>query len=491
MDQLKAPEHHELETEPETSSRPPSHADVLREAAQSSDRQAGINRVRALTEQLLASAGTGLNLTQSDLSGLDLSGMDLRHAVLNRASLFGTRLVGANLRGAALVCAGIERTDFTDAVLAGAYVHSLAAQASTFERADLSGLVDATGALFHGCNLTDANLAGAEIAGTSFYQCSFAGADLTGADLHGSLFNESRLDRADLSRANLSGTTFLRSGMTGLVLKGARGSDASIQRPTTADGMVLSGANLAGLKLVQVRAERLDARDLHAPGIDVGGSDLPGADFTGADLTDGRWIDSSLAQATFDEAALGGSTWTRVSAVGATLRSVRAEAMTCTECSFVEAILTAFAGRYATFRGCDLRNVDLSGAYLYRAVIVGDPPPSARLTGATLDGANLTQAYLAADLTGASIRHAWATYARINQSIFADADLRGTSLFRASAVKTDFTSSRLGGQRGLLFADRCAGLAAALGDADPGAKRVGELVDDLTSLLAHDTGKST
>ena len=75
-----------------------------------------------------------------------------------------------------------------------------------------------------------------------------------------------------------------------------------------------------------------------------------------------------------------------------------------------------------------------------------------------LDGANLIQACLAADFTDATLRHVWATYARVNQSIFNGADLRGTSLYRASAVKTEFNGAEMGGQRGVMFADHCSGL---------------------------------
>jgi hypothetical protein len=82
--------------------------------------------------------------------------------------------------------------------------------------------------------------------------------------------------------------------------------------------------------------------------------------------------------------------------------------------------------------------------------------------------------------------------ARVNQSIFKEADLSGTSLFRASAVKTEFTDARLAGQRGAILADRCPGLLQSLRAAgDPNSERVAELIEELTELLAKDVGKST
>jgi uncharacterized protein YjbI with pentapeptide repeats len=470
----------------------PSHARLIADCARSADRVQAQDRVHDLTEQMITETGRGLDLAQADLSGTNLSGFDLRYAILNRASLHGTRLAGADLTGASLVCAGMERTDFTDAILKGAYVHSMAAQASNFTRADLDGLVDATGALFHGCNLTSARFADAELAGTAFYQCDLVGIGGHGADLRGAVFNECRMDHADLTRARVDDVSILRSSIGGLILNHARGRGVVVQRPTSADGLSLAGAHLPGLRLSQVRSRGLAGAHLHAPGIDVQGCHLPGADLSHADLTRGRWDQSTLDDANVAGAVLADSSWFCVSSRRANATNVTGEGLTASECTFAEAVFAGFAGRYATFRNCDFRSADLTGAYLYRASFIGDPPASACLAGARLDGANLTQAYLAADFTGASIRQAWATYARVNQSVFADADLRGTSLFHASAVKTDFTGARLGGQRGAIFADRCPGLPEALSHGeDPDSKRIAELIEELAALLARDSRKST
>jgi len=125
-------------------------------------------------------------------------------------------------------------------------------------------------------------------------------------------------------------------------------------------------------------------------------------------------------------------------------------------------------------------------------VIVGDPPASANMTNTRLDGANLTQAYLAADFTGASLTGGWATYARLNQALLNEADLRGTNMFRASAVKTEFVDAQLGGQRGAIFADRCPGLLDALmSSPDPGLAPLINSLTELGAVLTSDRGKST
>lgn len=469
-----------------------SQADRLIEYAKHSDRDEAARRVHELTQQALMTTGRGLDLSQTDLSGLDLSGFDLRHVILNRASLYGTKLVQADLTGASMICAGIERTDFTGAVLHGAYVHALAAQASTFIRADLTGLVDATGALFHGCNLTEARLDDSELAGTTFYQCNLHAAQAIGTDLHGAVFNECRMDRTDLTRARLDDGTITRSSMRGLILEHARGNGLVIQRPTAADGVRLADAHLPNLRLASVRARGLVAVGLHAPGIDVHDCHLADADLSNADLSHGRWHQVAMDRAQLAGAILTDSSLRQVTAIEVDATDATGEGVTATECTFTNGVFVGFAGRYATFRNCDFHSADLRRAYLYRSSFIGDPPASACMVNTILDGANLTQAYLAADFTGASVQHVWATYARVNQSIFNEADLRGTSLFRASAVKAEFNNTKVGGQRGAIFADRSPGLLAALhASGDPDSQRVAKLVEELTELLNGDSGKST
>ncbi|WP_345442141.1 pentapeptide repeat-containing protein [Actinoallomurus vinaceus] len=475
--------------------RDPEHsndAQFIVEQSRRGDRQSAGREVSRRTEELIDKTGRGLDLAQADFSNLDLSGFDLRKANLNRAGLFGTRLIGADLSGSSLVCAGIERTKFNKAVLRGAYVHALAAQASDFSEADMRELVDATGSLFHGCFLVGAQLGGAELAGATFYQCNFGRVDLSNADLHGAVFNECTLKDAVLIGAHLDNTSLTKSNVRGAVLRGSRGHGLVIQRPTAADGLVLENAHLPSLRLLDVRGCGINAESLRASGIDVEGGDLSEISLCDADLRHGRIIGASMNAARLDRALLQESSWRGVTARGVQGTGIQAEGFTATECSLADAVLTRFAGRYATFRNCDLSRADLEMSYLYRASVIGDPPASASMRGVRLDGANLTQAYLAADFTEASLPHGWATYARINQSVFDGADLRGTLLFRASAVKTEFNGAQLGGQRGGLLADRCIGLAEALrGSKDPEAAGVADAIEELAALLARDPGKST
>jgi uncharacterized protein YjbI with pentapeptide repeats len=346
--------------------------------------------------------------------------------------------------------------------------------------------------MFHGCDLSRANLSGSVMAGTTFYQCGLTEAHLEDTDLRGATFNESTMDRADLSGAQLDDAVMLRCSIRAATLRAVRGENVSISRPTQADGLVLADAHLPRLRLEKVRARDVHGRDLRATGATVHQSHFSESDFSGADLSRSHWTAVALNQVVLSGASVGDAFWSDVSAPELDAQRLRAEGWTATECRFTTANFAGFAGRYSTFRNCDMHQINLRGAYFYRATIVGDPPSSACLVEANLDGANLTQAYLAADFTGASLRAGWATYARLNQSTFTKADLAGTSLFHASAVKTVFTDTRVSGQRGLLFADRCPGLIDALtSGSDDKAEHIARLVQALGELLDRDTGKST
>jgi uncharacterized protein YjbI with pentapeptide repeats len=122
-------------------------------------------------------------------------------------------------------------------------------------------------------------------------------------------------------------------------------------------------------------------------------------------------------------------------------------------------------------------------------MLTGDPPRAMSLRDADLEGANLVQSHIAADLSGANLVAVHAAYARLNQSVLRNADLRGISLFDASLVKTDFSGARLSVLRPPFFADRCAGLKEALAVAHDTAGDA--FLDQLGIALRHGVGTST
>jgi uncharacterized protein YjbI with pentapeptide repeats len=87
-------------------------ADVLflRSMVMKRDRTSVAGRMKARTTASIEAVGSGLCLTEADLSDIDLSRLDLRRANLTRAHLASTNLRGADLSDAALICPLMERT---------------------------------------------------------------------------------------------------------------------------------------------------------------------------------------------------------------------------------------------------------------------------------------------------------------------------------------------------------------------------------------------
>ncbi len=74
---------------------------------------------------------TSADLTSADLTNADLTNANLTNAILTRASLNGANLYNANLSNAKLVQAQLDKTDFTDAILTGAYIEDWSITRST------------------------------------------------------------------------------------------------------------------------------------------------------------------------------------------------------------------------------------------------------------------------------------------------------------------------------------------------------------------------
>lgn len=481
--------HRPLVTEDGVAPPPERHAELLREAALDQDRVSACERVAGATAQLIAATGRGLQLAEAALQNLDLSGFDLRRATFNRAQLYGADLSRADLTEAAMICPGIERTKFTEAVLRGAYLHALGAQVCDFRRADLRDLVDSTGALFHGCYLDGADLRGAMLSGSSFYQTALIGARLDGANLQGCQFAESSCAGASFASAQLDDAVFTRVDLSGTGLRGAIGANVVIQAPTGASALDLGEAGLTGLRLVGVRARDVQAVGLRAPSADLRDCHLPGIDLRGADLSASSWTRVTAPAAQLGRAILDAARWIECVFDEADLSAAKGENLSSVGTSAVNANLTGFKGRCAKFRNCDLSGSDMTSAYLYRAMLTGDPPTSMKLTGVRMGGAVIVQAYITADLTGADLRNVRGAYVRLNQTVLALADVSGAQLFEASLVKTDLRGATMNAVAAPLLADRCPGLADALSAADE--VETLEQVTELGRALHRTKGLST
>lgn len=459
------------------------HELVLREALTRGDRESVRRRVTELTSRLLATTGKGLDLGDADLGGLDLSGLDLRGANLNRARLHDTNFSGADLSLASIVCAGMERTKLDGACLRGAYVHALAAQVCSFRGADLSGLVDATGSLFHGCFMAGAKLGGSMLSGASFYQCDLEAVGFEGANLQGATINECILERADMSGALVSQMTVTKCRMTKAVLAGASGNGLVLQRPTACDGLVLEGAQLPGLRLDTLVGSGVRARGLGAPCADFFNCSFEEADFSMAALGASRWVSCSVPGIDLSGAKLEEAMFRGCSMKQANLEAALCENLHIVESLLIGARMAKLGGRCVTIRDSAMEGVDLREAYLYRAMITADPPRALAMEGADLRSANLVQAYVNADLRGADLRGANLTYSRLNQADLRGADLSGCNMFQSSMVKVNCTDARFNGVDAPIFVDRCAGLKESLQADSSQNERLARFVGDLEQVM--------
>src|SRR5690606_37995305 len=120
----------------------------------------------------------------------------------------------------------------------------LSAPALAFDQAELDAFL-AEGECF-GCDLTEADLAGAQLADSYLTYSDLSGADLTGADLSESYIRFAVLEGTDLTGANLEQSNMWDARMRGAIFAGANLAGGSIQ------GATLSNADFTGATLTGI-----------------------------------------------------------------------------------------------------------------------------------------------------------------------------------------------------------------------------------------------
>lgn len=468
--------------------------DLLERYAQAgaTERPELARQLSKLTQRAIDQTGRGVNLTEVDLTNRDLRHVDLRRATLNRAILHGTRLDHADLSEVTMVCPAMERTSLVGASLRSAYVHALAVQTCKLDNADLTGLRDATGTLFHGCSMRGARLDAAHLAGSSFYQCDLSGASMTSANLQGSLINECLLDEATLRASCVDQLTVTKSSLRGASLEEASGRGLVLQRLTSADGLTLRGADLPRLRLDGVTSDGWQGQYLRAVDGDFTDVAITRAVFAHADLTG-----ASLRRCAWPGVDLTAASLVNAKVVGSLLRDAKAPRLRAENLSIVESDLAGSAlpgamARCLTARDTNLAGADLTGANLYRAMLTGDPPTGMSLRGAILDNATLVQAYLAADLREARLTGANCAYSRFSQSNLSEARLDGANMYQSTWVKADLSRASLTDVRPPIFIDRCAGLASAVDETAAGtAEEFRTFIDRFAAVLTAGRTGST
>ena len=139
---------------------------------------------------------------------------------------------------------------------------------------------------FAGADLSDLNLAGANMAKADFSGAKLAGTNLSGANLARAKFFRADLSQADLSRANLFKANLSQADMAGANLNGA-----------DLTGAFLIRANLSGASLLQACMK----------GANLGQASLFRAKLVGAVLSQASFFKADLSEADLSEANLEGA----------------------------------------------------------------------------------------------------------------------------------------------------------------------------------------
>jgi uncharacterized protein YjbI with pentapeptide repeats len=216
---------------------------------------------------------------------------------------------------------------------------------------------------------------------------------------------------------------------------------------------------------------------------------------TKADLPDLTMSDVQLQECDFSDTVLTGATFRKVSGrnnsfkttqlahanfltshlIHSDFRGANAENIRFISCVMPDSKFTyldnesrrsAFIARGMTVRDCDFNRADFTGAYLYRASFTGDPVTGMQLQGASFRGANLIQAYIAANLIDSDFCQLIGAYSRFNQSDLTNAKLNAATLYQASFVKVKLAHTSLLGVKAPIFMDRCPEADTALLDSD-------------------------
>ena len=137
----------------------------------------------------------------------------------------------ANLKGANLSGADLNRANLSDANLSEANLSDADLYGANLSDADLSG-----------ANLTKANLKGADLTGTNLSDADLNNANLSDADLSGANLGGANLTKANLSKANLSYAILRGTNLSGADLSYATLTKANLK------GADLYGANLKGAR---------------------------------------------------------------------------------------------------------------------------------------------------------------------------------------------------------------------------------------------------
>ena len=240
-----------------------------------------------------------------------------------------------------------------------------------------------------GCDLSGANLAEANLFGANLVNANLSGANLSGANLGAANLSDANLSganltKASLHRATLENTDLSKADLSNAYLRDAEIADINLQ------GAVMKGVNLSRTNLASVNFQ---------------GADLTGANLSGANLvlvrTPGLNYRSDITSAfsaffVFGVSSSGNACdRTSYAFTSAEKQGIRLTFADLSGAKLQGANLSQALLAYSNLSGADLRGADLKGAVLVcsnldKAVLDGADLKNARLNGVVLETVSLT-----------------------------------------------------------------------------------------------------
>lgn len=253
----------------------------------------------------------GIDLCETNLSGINLSGANLSRATFSVTNLSGANLCGANLSGAKLNVARLSGANLSRANLSGAILN-----VANLVRADLRGADLTNAAAIRSemvrVDMREADLSGINLNGADMREAQLRDVILVGANLNEVKLRGARMTEANLGEASLNGVDLSQADLSGANLQNAELRQANLSRAN------LSGANLMGANL-----RWAEMSGAYLRWADLSNAKLSGANLIGADLSDTNLLNATLIHADLTQARLIRADWIGADLTGATLTGAK------------------------------------------------------------------------------------------------------------------------------------------------------------------------
>jgi uncharacterized protein YjbI with pentapeptide repeats len=406
--------------------------------------------------------------TDKDLSGIqlqgnDLSGWDFKGQTLTSASFNYSAMAGADLSQATLTIASFAHSNLNGAVFTNAIVNG-----SEFQ--------NSSGTTFFvpGADFSKSNITQAQLQSTNSYKTkNLFGIQLRGNDLSHWDFSGQNLVYANFAGANLSGTDFTNADIRGTVdNNGTIYQTAFFFTPNFTQAQLQSTASYQkkDLSLVRFSMNNLSGWDFHDQSLlysSFASSNVTGADFANAAVLGTDFSDSigftqtqlkstsSYVNANLSGIKLQGNDLRHWDFSGQDLTSAVFDSAKLASTNISDAVIIGADFSNTVDKGFKLSQLQSTKSYKTDKNLTGIQLGQNNLTSWDFQGQNLTSASFVRStrtvVLGATLNGANFSQANLVNSSFARSLTNGTSV-SAQVTEADFSSADTRGSNGINFA---------------------------------------